>query len=169
MRLAVWAAAGSLLVASTFLIDFIPFAPAGGSGLVATLWIRRWMILSIFIPFFSGMAITFRAERQLRSGINNELWSDAELAPLRKLLRSPYWKWLAAADFGTYLALIVSNHHRAVTFFSVLWPFQVLLSLSNIVTPRTSYSGLGVQIDWAKSAPVRSEHWGETRPDPSAM
>lgn len=153
MWLAGWSGIGSLLVSGTFLLGFL-FAPGSQLG--------RILFLT---PACAGCAITTLAQARLRKGVSGNIWADDAIEPLRKLLEYPVWTYLSVTAFCVSIALIVWGFNHPILFISVVFPLQTFMSLSTAMRPKIDYDAQGMRIDWAKSAPIRSEHWGQTRRD----
>jgi len=146
MRLACWAGVGSLITGSSILI-----APIDRSA---------WA----FVPLFGGGAIFLLSHRQLKLGIRNELWTDAELEPLRKRSAHPAWTVLFLLVFAAFIVCnIVTNFHRgSYLLWALLLPLQMMLGLQQMVRPSHSM-GDGGLLNLQNSNRIRSEHWGESR------
>ena len=167
MRLAVWAGLGSLMVAGTFPLGFfvLPRHDAlSNLAQPAPLWTKPWLMLLFVAPFVIGMAVLLWAETRLRRGVKGSVWTEAELSALRKRLEFPVWQWLGIPFFAIYIALIVRGVHSAALFFLMLWPFQVVMQLHQIVRPKAESAGF---IRLVTSSPIRSEHWGSPSRDGS--
>jgi hypothetical protein len=155
MRLAVCAMLGSLF----FVVS-----------LLGTISILQHHHLSLFalafvLPPIGGIAISLWAESRLRGGANRFIWTEAELTSLRKGLGHSAWAWMALAASCAYADMIVAHHWRyAIWFYFMLFPLQTLLRLNQIVKPPTKSEGL---LNLTTSAPIRSEHWGNARPQGS--
>ena len=146
MGLACWAAAGSAVTGSTVLI----------AAIVRSAW--------AFVPFLVGGAIFYLAQRQLKLGINNDVWTDTELEPLRKRSAHPAWMVLFLLSFATLIVCdIVTNLYRGTfLLWALLLPQQMMLQVQAIVRPSHSV-GDGGLLKLQNSSPIRSEHWGESR------
>ena len=142
MYFALWGFAGASLAAAAF---FLPFAsiPRG--------WLRA---LVGAIPAFVGIAVYFWATKRM----NEEIWSDAELARVQAFVENPVLKgatgmWIVVV---TSYCFVFSRAHAGAAVVLLL-PFWILLGMRNIVvTPRLSPR------DWSSFKPLQSEHWGES-------
>jgi hypothetical protein len=136
MRLACWDLIGGLLVLSAFVQEFVYVLLGNHRD-----WSGKWIWLG---PFVLGMGIIFIAERQLQ----NEIWTDEELGPLRRLLDPPAWKMLPFIPIVALLTMLSIQRlerHMAVWVFLML-PFQMAMRLQQIVKPKVSSERL---LAWA--------------------
>ena len=146
MGLACWAGVDSLLSGSTVLI--------------AAIYRSAWT----FVPFFVGGAIFLLAQRRLISSINNDVWTDTELEPLRRRSAHPAWIVLFVLAFAALIICdIVTNLHRgAFTLWALLLPLQMMQYLQAMVKP-SHFDGDGGLLNLRNSSPIQSEHWGGSR------
>ena len=163
MRLAIWAGVGSLVMASTFLIEsvwHVPRLPTNSTGLWAMLWAVQLRFVVYFTPFVIGLLISLPYEKRLRNGISGSLWSQEELEPLRRRMAHPIWIILYSLSVLAWIASAITSHglHASPLFWVLFVSTQMILRLQTIVRPKpVSPSGLS---GWHNSAPIRSEHWG---------
>jgi hypothetical protein len=146
MRLASLAGVGSLITGSA-----LPIAAISRSV---------WAI----VPFFVGVAIFYLAKRQLERGVDKDLWTDAELEPLRRRAAHPAWMVLFLLAFAAFIVCdIVTDFHRgSYLVWGLLFPLQMMLYLKTILKlPRPE--GDGGLLKLQNSSPIRSERWGESR------
>lgn len=155
-----------MLAASTWLLVFVhvPRLPASGHGLGAILWEYRLRIIVCFAPLVSGILISSHAEKRLKQGAMNDVWSEAELAPVRGLLASPIWNWMIWIMSTTYVIgwifIFRSGHFVGMGFLYLLvMPGQMVMRLKRIVALPVEKGG-GLR-DWRSFQPIQSEHWGE--------
>jgi hypothetical protein len=146
MRLACLAGVGSLV--------------AGSAILIVTINRSAWA----FVPLFVGMAIFYLAHRQLKLGVDKDLWTDAELEPLRRRTAHPAWMVLFLLAFAAFIVChIVTDFHRgSYLVWALLLPLQMMLSLKTTLKLPHS-EGDGGLLKLQNSSPIRSEHWGESR------
>jgi hypothetical protein len=151
MRLACLAGVGSLI--------------AGSALMIVTISRSAWAI----VPFFVGVAIFYLAQRQLKLGVDKDLWTDAELEPLRRRAAHPVWMVLFLLAFAAFIVCdIVTDFHRGSYFvWALLFPLQMMLSLKTTLKlpPPEGDGGL---LKLQNSSPIRSEHWDESRQDLSS-
>jgi hypothetical protein len=146
MRLAGWAGVGSLI--------------AGSAILIVTISRSAWA----FAPLFLGLAIFYPAQRQLKLGVDKDLWTDAELEPLRRRVAHPAWMLVFLGAFAALIICdIVTNLSRGTYFiWALLFPLQMMLSLKTTLKLRPP-EGDGGLLKLQNSGPIRSEHWGNSR------
>ena len=132
----------------------------GSTILIAAIGRSAWA----FVPFFVGGALFLLAQRQLRLGINKDLWTDAELEPLRRRSAHPVWMILFLMAFGALIVCkIVTDLYRGTfLLWAVLLPLQMMMSLQVIVRREHSV-GDGGPLNLRNSSPLQSEHWGDSR------
>ena len=166
VRLASLAIAGAFLAASSWFLNFLPIHRVHDPclGLWATMWANRLTFVTLAFPFLSGLWLMFWAEKRLKKGFVDDVWNDAELAPVRSLLEKPIWMWSTVLLMvGCVLQMILfSNAHGGGAFFYVLaLPLQTVGRTKQLVAPPKVAAG-GLK-DWRSFKPIRSEHWGERR------
>jgi hypothetical protein len=101
-------------------------------------------------------------DRYGRKQLGDQVWTDEELGPLRRLLDHPAWKMLPVIPI---VALLIMRSIRRLEHHMVVWvflmlPFQTAMRLQQIVKPKVSSERL---LAWQSVAPIHSEHWGEPR------
>jgi hypothetical protein len=150
MRLACLDLIGGLLVVTAFAQTLIYVLL--GTGMP---WTGKWMWLG---PLVFGMGIIFITERKLQA----EIWTDEELAPLRRLLDHPAWNVLVLAPFFVLLIMLSIRRldHHMVSWVFLILPSQTVIRLQQIVKPKVTSERL---LAWQSFAPIHSEHWGEPR------
>src|SRR5271170_1801134 len=111
--LVICALVAAFFATSTWLIFFLPIPPfdANGSGFWNVLWLNRLRITTGFAPFVLGIAISLWAERRLKRGLHNEIWTEAQLEPVRALVAKPIWSWISILIIVA-IALQVINSAR---------------------------------------------------------
>jgi hypothetical protein len=104
------------------------------------------------------------AQRQLKTGIDNDLWTEAELEPLRRRSAHPAWMILfVLAVVAVIVCHIVTNLYPGTLLpLALLLPQQMMLHLLQIVRPPHS-EGEGGLLNLRNSRPIESEHWGNAR------
>jgi len=96
MYYALCAIAGSSVAASVWLLSFAPIplvrvVHADDCGCWAFFW-SNWLRLLVFLgPLALGLPIAFWGESRLKRGFADEIWSEAELQPVRALPGKPLW------------------------------------------------------------------------------
>ncbi len=166
-RLALVALAGSLLATATIFVSFIhvPLVEVTGHGIGSTLWRNSLRCLGYMGPILIGLPPTFWAERRLRRGIHDELWTEAELDRVRTLVQKPFWRWFSFGLIAVCLFLFVFRQGFNLGFFigMLIYPSQVAMRIRQLVTPAEAPKIL--LREWQSSKPIHSEHWGEVRQD----
>ena len=163
--LVTWAIAGAFLAASTWLMSFVPIPRlhANGCGFWDVLWMNRLRFVAFFTPFTLGLAISFGAERRFKRGFLSDLWSEAELEPVKVLLAYPIWTSASLILMGIGLLAMISTaprtHFSGVLFYILLIPSQTAMRLRQLVTPRVNPTG-GL-IDWQNFKRIHSDQWGQ--------
>ena len=159
-RLALWAVAGATLVACAFFISLLPFPhPKPVDGFWAKQWENRLHLLALFAPVCVGGTIWFLADKRLKRGYADGLWSDAELAPARDLLAEEYWTWTSVALFVVAVPAVAFIPHGGGLIYLVTCPASAASSLRRLLAPPIERTG--DLIDWKNSKPLHSDHWGE--------
>jgi hypothetical protein len=150
MRLACGDLVGGLLIVSAFVQELTHVLLGNG-----TPWTGKWIWLG---PFVFGMGIIFMTERKLKA----EIWTDEELAPLRRLLDHPAWNVLVFSPFFVLLIMLSIRRldHHIGSWVFLLMPSQTVMRLQQIVKPKVTSDRL---LAWQNLAPLHSEHWGEPR------
>jgi hypothetical protein len=173
MRLACWAGISSLISVCPFLL--IPTrifrlppgaAPCEVGGVSMGRW---WPFLLLLAPLLIGCVISLRAEKRLRKGIKENVWTEMELTPLRQRLRSPVWGVLAGAPIMVFCVLILPKAHGlhySGLLLTLIMPLQTIGRIYQIVKPAVSSTGL---LEKRSLAPIYSEHWGQPRQDGSLL
>jgi hypothetical protein len=131
----------------------------GSTVLIAAIYRSAWA----FVPFFVGGVIFLLAQRRLKSSINNDVWTDTELEPLRKRSVHPAWMILFLLTIVAWIVCgIVTDLHRETDLlWGLLLPLQMMLPVQAMLRPARS-GGDGGLLNLRNSSPIRSEHWGES-------
>jgi hypothetical protein len=171
-QLAAWAIVGAFLAASTLLIPLLPIPhfSTNGHGFWEILWTNRLRLLAFLAPFALGLSVSLYAERQFRRGFQNDIWSDAELEPVKALVRNPIWTWASMMLIvPTLLSIIFSQniaHTGTGAFICIaLLPTQTAQRIRQLMTPKEKSTGFFA--DWQNVKPIRSDHWGDQPLHPS--
>ncbi len=108
-----------------------------------------------------GSIVMFKAGYDLREGIRNERWPEAEIVPLRRMVQHPVWIACIVTLLVAMCAALLTarSHHRY--FWAVFLLLQITTQLSNAISRPYEPPGVGGHIDWTKISPLHSEHWGE--------
>jgi hypothetical protein len=159
MRLACWAVIGSVVMIGSILMVLLPTSQL----LDHSVWKNLLRFIVSLVPFGFGLAISSLAEKQLRQGIENDLWREEELQPLRRWLGHPA---LMAALFVppvVWLGYVISadSFRGSSLLWGLIFPTQSVSRLKTIVMP-PRVEGLMFQ-DGGDFKPIRSEHWGASR------
>ncbi len=114
-------------------------------------------MLLYYGPLAGGFAITVWAMSRLTKGVKKNVWTEYELAPLRRRSESPIWLWMYLAAFAILIGIVAWRGYAGF-FFLMIFPFQMLTGLLGLFQSQTTTStGLLSRI----STLIRSEHWGD--------
>lgn len=159
----VWLAmAASMLMALTGFLCFVrvPLLPVHGHGFWDHLGAYLARIMVYAVPFAVSLFLLVWAEKQFKTGFQQDRWTEAELAGVRaflssKVLRGTWWLLVAL-----WVAALVAQHSTrdAVTWYLLLMPLLTAQRIRQLITPRVESAGL---LGWRNFGRVRSEHWGE--------
>ena len=126
-----------------------------------TLWFILYSVFGL-ASFIASIWISY----DLRTGIESGRWPDNEIDRFRATFDKPWLTGLTvtlafAAIFFMFFDLLSSRHHRVPGYgYGLLFLSQILTQFSMAVRrprPRSSDS----HIDWRKSSPITSDHWGQ--------
>jgi hypothetical protein len=166
MRLAYLVLIGGALASSGFLLLLLPVPQLFVSDHGARTLLSKNLLRGIvcFVPFCCGVSISLLAGRRLKRGIDSDVWTEAELAPLRTRLDDPAWTVLILLFFAAYIgSAFATDISHGTGLRGVLMIFILLISqLKTIVRPKRVAGGGQLQ-DWRNFKPIQSEHWGEPR------
>lgn len=145
-----------LAILGTLIVCAIFFAPATLFH-TASLAIR---LMAGFGLLAAGLALFLKSLSELKEGVRNQRWPEAQIAPIRRICESPFYTACSLALLIAFAALAIpSRHHRGLgwTFYLLS---QLLLQLRiAVVPPRRRVPS--PTLDWQTHAPIQSEHWGE--------
>ncbi|WP_213803850.1 hypothetical protein [Granulicella sp. dw_53] len=125
MHLAFWAIAGSVIMMSAWFILFLPFPHlhADGYGIWKAMSMKHLEFFAFAIPLLMGLIISSWAEKRFNKGFREELWTEAELAPILVLVSKPIWLWgIGEILVASPLLFAFHNEHGygGWSFFSLL-------------------------------------------------
>jgi hypothetical protein len=170
-QLVTWAITGALIAASTWFLSFahIPRLTANGEGFWAVLWVNRLRFIAYFAPFAIGLALSLWAEHRFKGGLKGEIWSEAELEPVRAMVAKPLWSWtswllIGAAVVAMILFAFTAGTGHMALLYLLFYPIQTAARLRQLLTPKITTGGLK---DWQNFQPIHSDHWGEPPLHPS--
>jgi hypothetical protein len=138
------------------------------SAFVVALPVDRWFhalgkggIAVIFFLFFAGAAILMlMAESRFRDGIQNGIWSEEELAPLRAVFTSPWMTAFSVAGLIAFITVMfLAPHPYRGLGWSLFIVNQSLMRLQMAFRRKTPKNP--APPTWSGLAPIQSEHWGE--------
>lgn len=163
-RLVTWAIAGTFLASSTWLLSFvsIPLLSTKGCGVWDVLWSYSLRFVAYFAPFTIGFSICWLAERRFKRDFLDNVWSEAELEPVKTLVANPIWTRIGvilAAIAVLSLIFSLRTDHPRTLFYVLLLPAQTVQRIRQLVTPRVKSTG-GL-IDFRSFKPIHSDHWGQ--------
>jgi hypothetical protein len=158
IRLVCWFVIGGALALSSFLALLLVPVPADRS--------ERLLIRGVigFVPFCIGIAISLVAMHRLRRGLNNNAWTEAELAPLRTQINHPAWTLLILLSIVTYVgSAIVSDLDHGTTLRSALMILVIWISQVKAVMKPREVAGEGGLLSLDNSKHLQSSHWGRAK------
>ncbi len=167
VRAMVWvrlAMAGSVLMALCALLYLVrvPLLPVHGEGFWYCVWAYRLRTAVYLLPFAVSLGLLVWAERRFKQGYQDDLWSEAELAEVRRLAEWRYWSWISLTVSLVWTAVLCCKQslHGGGLWYVLMMPSQTALRIRRLVAPPVERSsGL---LDWGRNfGPLRSEHWGE--------
>jgi hypothetical protein len=113
-----------------------------------------------FALLVAGLGLFLKSVHELKEGVRNQRWPDAQIAPLRAICESPFYTAFSIALLIAFAALAVpSTHFRALGWIFYLLSQALSQIRMALVPPRTR--AVGPAIDWRSSAPIYSDHWGQ--------
>jgi hypothetical protein len=118
----------------------------------------------MLLPYGIGLALALWAEGRLRKGVKTNIWTDAELVPLRRRLESPVWIWLLVVIGAVSLVWDLRDVRQFSMLPLLLFPLQTPLRLQQILRLPEKSNGL---LHGNKFAPIHSSHWGQVSRDGS--
>jgi hypothetical protein len=157
MRLGAWALVGNLIMAGAVFFEIMLLPKLSNYVTLLPVWAFR--SLTFVIPFL-GLVIVAVIVQKLRGGVKKGVWTEIELEPLRRRLRKPVWGMVSGALFILGIGLVVTDRGfgHAGWFCFLIFPFQILLQITNAVRPAANTQE---RIDLNGSAAMRSDHWGD--------
>lgn len=153
--------AGPALAASIILLSFahIPW--------LARYECSRWIILGSkhlsILGFLLPGAVLFSAgwaEKKLKHGFMQKIWSNDELARVRTLFESPLWR--VATFFGVVAMIAVmtwGEDRELLSFFlALMFPLFAAVRMRTLLVLTSSNNDKHL---WEESKPIQSDNWGE--------
>jgi hypothetical protein len=121
---------------------------------------RVQLLLLDLVPFVLGMALYLYTLNRLKNSVQNSLWPEAELEPLRRITNS--WTFGAFAIF--FLGIFAVTIFMPRLYRSDGWGawllgmcmMQIANALKKPPSPKPSS-----RIDWRSRPPLHSDHWGQ--------
>jgi hypothetical protein len=166
------AIAGTFLASSTWLLSFvsIPLLSIKGCGVWDVLWSYSLRFVAYFAPFTIGFSICWLAERRFKRGFLDNVWSEAELEPVKTVVTNSIWTRtgviLAVISVLSLIFSLRTDHPGSRTLFYVLLlPAQTVQRIRQLVTPRVKSTG--DLIDFRSFKPIHSDYWGQPPVHPS--
>ena len=154
---------GSLLVLGVFtqvLVDVLRMV--GGHGTGGPFRSDRLGLVGFLVAFLCGAGISLMAERRLRNGVRDQVWTEEELEPLRRRFDHPAWTVLAWVPSVMLFVVFFNRQHLASLCLMLILPLQTGHRLRQILEREV---GSGSPAEWRSFKPIQSEHWGEPRRD----
>ena len=124
-------------------------------------------VLLLVSPFFACLVAILTATSAIGRGVRMDVWTEAQLQPLRDVVNSRWVKVVPMVSVGIFLLAgvwLLSVHQRSNQFpfgaWYVFWfPSQILNEVRGSLAIPAVTSG----VSWRNALPIRSEHWGEGR------
>lgn len=124
-------------------------------------------VLLLASPYIACLAMTLTATSAIKRGVRLDVWSEAQLQPLRTAVSSRWFKTLPmfvlAMVLLGYLLSLISHQGRGsfpwTAWYVFFFPLQMLNEVRRSLLPPVKASG----ISWRHPLPLQSEHWGEGR------
>jgi hypothetical protein len=153
IQLAGLAVLGSLVMASAF-VETLPFDRwFHDSG-----WLVR--LLLILPTLVGGAALFYITQMRFVNGMQNGIWSEEEVAPIRAFFTSSWMVVFSIGALVAYCVLMFIAHRRyqglGLALFIVMQCFTRLGMAFRRKTPQNP-----VTPQWSGLSPLQSEHWGE--------
>lgn len=154
---------GSVLMAlCAFLcLVHVPLLPGHGEGFWSCVWAYRLRTTVYLLPFAIGLGLLIWGEKRFKRGYRDDLWSEAELAEVRRVVEWRIWSLVAFGIVVLWIVALCFEHslRSAGIWYVLMMPGQTAQRIKQLITPRVERSsGLA---DWRNFGPLRSEHWGE--------
>jgi len=149
------------------LLRLVGISNAIATVTVFTLAIEKWhphghpmRFLPGFVLVISAFVGSFMAESALQNGIKSDLWSDAQWAMPRKLVRHPViWVWI-----GVLAAFILAygiSHLESSALGTLILPAELsLIRVSSIVQNRNRTGENLSSLNLSATRSLRSDNWG---------
>jgi Na+/proline symporter len=136
---------------------------------VFTLAIEKWHSHghpthpSVILPgilVFLAIVGSFLAESALQNGIKSDLWSDAQWAMPRKLVRHPViWAWIGA--LAAFILVYGISHLGSSGLGTFILPAELsLIRVSSIVQNRKRTEENLSSLNLSATRSLRSDNWG---------
>jgi hypothetical protein len=121
---------------------------------------RVQLLLLDLVPFLLGIALYLYALTRLKNSVQNSLWPEAELEPLRRISNSGTFLAVAMFFFGIFaLTLLLPRPYRSAGWGAWLLGMY-LMQIANALKKPPSPKASG-RIDWRSCPPLQSDHWGQ--------
>jgi hypothetical protein len=139
MHLASWAIGGAVIAVSAWFFSFLPIPRfhSNGCGFWAMMWMNRSRIIAFLGPLLIGLPISVWAESRFNGCVRDEIWSEAELAPVLSLVVKPIWSWGSWMILvACVLFLVLREHSGGGSFvYILLYPLQLAMRMRHLLTP----------------------------------
>jgi hypothetical protein len=118
-------------------------------------------------PVLLGLGLYIWAVAQLKNGVQNGIWTEDQLAPLRRITLSPFLTATMFALLAEFLVLTLFNmsshtHHALRAWGWSAYLFLMYIQQLQMATKRPTVNvSTAPRIDWRTRPPIQSEHWGE--------
>lgn len=118
------------------------------------------ILVALLVLIAIGMTGLFWGAHTLREAIRNERWPEHTLAPFRRVIDHPLWKWAMGLLMVAMLVALIKDRHQRTYFWGVFCLLQTQTQITTaLARPRKPHLP-GAHLDWSKVAPLHSDHWG---------
>jgi hypothetical protein len=118
------------------------------------------LLLLDLVPFVLGISLYSYTLSRLKNSVQNGLWTEAELEPLRRITNSGTFLAVAMFFFGIFaLTLLLPRPYRNAGWGAWLLG-MCLIQITNALKKPPSPKPHD-RIDWRSRPPLQSDHWGQ--------
>jgi hypothetical protein len=118
------------------------------------------LLLLDLVPFVFGIALYLYTLNRLKNSVQNSLWTEAELEPLRRISNSGTFLAVAMFFFGIFaVTLLLPRPYRSAGWGAWLLG-MCLIQIANALKKPPSPTPPGSN-DWRSRPPLQSDQWGQ--------
>jgi hypothetical protein len=111
----------------------------------------------VVVPVCTILPLKFVTD--LRHGVENERWTEAQLEPLRALSQSRYYTALSVGLFVAFVIFEFALKQRSLGLGACLFFLEMILSQLRFALKRPPSST--PPNEWRDSSPIHSDQWGQ--------